>query len=115
MAKKEVLESVENALKYFIEKVFPMVAKEVDFLIRFSINQIPKWEKIFFEIVEIMFSPRQLFRQLVIISTVQVVLLAGVFVAESGQSLVNLFSEAERERIKVKNQLKESINYAVYI
>jgi TAG lipase/steryl ester hydrolase/phospholipase A2/LPA acyltransferase len=104
-------EYVENALKYFIEKVLPIITKQVDFLTRFAIHELPKCERILFDIFEIMFSPRAIFRQLAIISIVQTALLAGVWVAESASSLVLLFSEAEREIKKVETQLNEAKSY----
>ena len=48
-----------------------------------------------------MFSPRQLFRQVVIISAVQLLIMAGVAIEEAGNSLVMFLSKAEREQQKV--------------
>ena len=58
-----------------------------------------------------MFSPRQLFRQVVIISAVQLLIMAGVAMQETGNSLVRFLSKAEREQKEIEDDLSRAVSY----
>ena len=92
--RKDVIEHLELLL----QRILPIIAVKVDEIVQLTITELPKWEALVLEILEIMFSPRQLFRQVVIISAVQLLIMAGVAMQETGNSLVRFLSKAEREQ-----------------
>ena len=53
------------------ENILPALFAKIDDIARFTIDEMPKVEALLLEILEIMFSPRQLMRQLVIVTAVQ--------------------------------------------
>jgi hypothetical protein len=93
--------AIEEQLKHFMDVIFPAIASKAEYVAKIAIEELPKWEGLMLEIFEIMFSPRQMFRQVVIISAVQLLIMAGVAIEEAGNSLVMFLSKAEREQQKV--------------
>lgn len=106
---------MEARLEHFLLHICPLVGGQIDQLVRFAIKEMPKWEGLMLDVFEIMFSPRQLFRQLVIISAVQLVIMAGVAIEEAGNSIVIFLSEAEREQQKVVKELSTATSYKEWI
>ena len=107
MNRREFVEKLD----YFITKVVPLLATKVEDVASFVVKEFPKWEAVILEIFEMMFSPRQLFRQVMIISAVQMLIMTGVAIQEAGNSLVVFLSKAEREQKKVMNELSVAASY----
>ena len=105
---KEMLMSLS---KLAIEKVLPVLAAKLDVIARFTIEELPKVESWLLELFEIMFSPRQLMRQLVIVTVVQLLIMAGDTIANIGNSLVVFLSKAEREQQEVMKELSMAASY----
>ena len=103
--------TIEDFIEHLIKDVFPILIKRADHLVRFAIQEMPKWEGLLSDVFEIMFSPRQLFRQLAIISVVQLIIMAGVAIEEAGNSIVVFLSKAEREQKKVTKELNTARSY----
>ena len=97
--------------KLAIEKVLPVLAAKLDVIARFTIEELPKVESWLLELFEIMFSPRQLMRQLVIVTVVQLLIMAGDTIANIGNSLVVFLSKAEREQQEVMKELSMAASY----
>lgn len=104
-------EILERVTKYVVEIGCPLLATKVDILAKFVIKELPKLEGLLLEIFEIMFSPRQLIRQLVIVTAVQLMIMAGETVANIGTSLVIFLSKAEREQQEVMKELSQAVSY----
>ena len=104
-------EILERVTKYAVEIGFPLLTTKVDILAKFVIKELPKLEGLLLEIFEIMFSPRQLIRQLVIVTAVQLMIMAGETVANIGTSLVIFLSKAEREQQEVMKELSQAVSY----
>ena len=98
-------------LELLLQRIVPIIAVKVDEIVRITITELPKWEALILEILEIMFSPRQLFRQVVIISAVQMLIMAGVAMQETGNSLIRYLSKAERDQKKIEDDLSRAVNY----
>ena len=105
--RKDVIEHLELLL----QRILPIIAVKVDEIVQLTITELPKWEALVLEILEIMFSPRQLFRQVVIISAVQLLIMAGVAMQETGNSLVRFLSKAEREQKEIEDDLSRAVSY----
>jgi TAG lipase / steryl ester hydrolase / phospholipase A2 / LPA acyltransferase len=103
--------AMEERLEYFLRVICPLAATRVDQFVQLAIKEMPKWEGLILDVFEIMFSPRQLFRQLVIISAVQLVIMFGVALEEAGNSIVVFLSKAEREQKKVMQELSTATSY----
>ena len=98
-------------LELLLHRILPIIAVKVDEVVQLTIKELPKWEALILEILEIMFSPRQLFRQVVIISAVQLLIMAGVAMQETGNSLVRYLSKAEREQKEIEDDLNRAVSY----
>ena len=98
-------------LELLLHRILPIIAVKVDEVVQLTIKELPKWEALVLEILEIMFSPRQLFRQVVIISAVQLLIMAGVAMQETGNSLVRYLSKAEREQKEIEDDLNRAVSY----
>ena len=105
--RKDVIEHLELLL----QRILPIIAVKVDEIVQLTITELPKWEALVLEILEIMFSPRQLFRQVVIISAVQLLIMAGVAMQETGNSLIRFLSKAEREQKEIEDDLSRAVSY----
>ena len=104
-------ESLLLLSKLLVENYLPFLASKIDSLAKFAIIEMPKLEALLLEVFEIMFSPRQLMRQLVIITAVQLLIMAGETIANLGNSLVVFLSKAEREQQEVLKELSLARSY----
>lgn len=104
-------EILERVMKYVVETGIPLLTTKVDILAKFTIQELPKLEGLLLEMFEIMFSPRQLIRQLVIVTAVQLMIMAGETLANIGTSLVIFLSKAEREQQEVMKELSQAVSY----
>ena len=104
-------ESVERIMKYITEILLPHFGKRVDVMAKLVIQELPRLEALLLEGFEIMFSPRQLIRQVVIVAAVQLIIMAGETLGNIGNSLVVFLSKAEREQQEVIKELSQAISY----
>jgi DnaJ-domain-containing protein 1 len=104
-------ESVERIMKYITEILLPHLGKRVDVMAKLVIQELPRLEALLLEGFEIMFSPRQLIRQVVIVAAVQLIIMAGETLGNIGNSLVVFLSKAEREQQEVIKELSQAISY----
>ena len=93
------------------ERLVPFLSVKIDEIARFTINELPRLETLLLEIFEILFSPRQLMRQLVIVTAVQLLIMAGDTLGNIGNSLVIFLSKAEREQQEVMKELSQATSY----
>lgn len=104
-------ESVERMMKYITEVLLPHLGKRVDAFAKLVIQELPRLEALLLEGLEIMFSPRQLIRQVVIVAAVQLIIMAGETLGNIGNSLVIFLSKAEREQQEVIKELSQAVSY----
>lgn len=104
-------ESVERMMKYITEVLLPHLGKRVDVFAKLVIQELPRLEALLLEGLEIMFSPRQLIRQVVIVAAVQLIIMAGETLGNIGNSLVIFLSKAEREQQEVIKELSQAVSY----
>lgn len=104
-------EAFERLIRHIIEHILPQLTMEADSLAKLLIKELPRLEILLVEAFEIMFSPRQLLRQLVIITAVQLLIMAGEAVVNMGNSLVVFLSKAEREQQEVMKELSQATSY----
>ena len=93
------------------ERLVPFLSVKIDEIARFTINELPRLETLLLEIFEILFSPRQLMRQLVIVTAVQLLIMAGDTLGNIANSLVIFLSKAEREQQEVMKELSQATSY----
>lgn len=101
----------ETVWKVLLERVFPFVAAKVDQTVRLTVKELPKLESLLFRLFDMLFSPRQLLRQIVIVTAVQVLILFGRFLGELGTIVVVFLSKAETEQKNVLNELRKAVSY----
>ena len=104
-------ESAERIMKYITEILLPHLGKRVDVMAKLVIQELPRLEALLLEGFEIMFSPRQLMRQVVIVAAVQLIIMAGETLGNIGNSLVVFLSKAEGEQQEVIKELSQAISY----
>lgn len=104
-------ESAERIMKYITEILLPHLGKRVDVMAKLVIQELPRLEALLLEGFEIMFSPRQLIRQVVIVAAVQLIIMAGETLGNIGNSLVVFLSKAEGEQQEVIKELSQAISY----
>ena len=104
-------ENVARIMKYITEVLLPHVGKRVDVFAKLVIQELPRLEALLLEGFEIMFSPRQLIRQVVIVAAVQLIIMAGETLGNIGNSLVIFLSKAEREQQEVIKELSQAVSY----
>ena len=104
-------ETLLGISKIAAERLVPLLSAKIDQIARFTINELPRLEMLLLEIFEILFSPRQLMRQLVIVTAVQLLIMAGDTLGNIGNSLVIFLSTAEREQQEVMKELSQATSY----
>lgn len=112
---KRQLESIETIWVDFCKKVLPYLTIKTEMLVQIIMREYPRIEKFIgktiLEVFEIMFSPQQLLRQLLIVTAVQLLIMAGKAIGEIGNSLVVLLSKAEREQEEVIMEMGRATSY----
>lgn len=115
LAIDDVFLFIDKGWNHFITVICPLLALNADHLVLTTIKDLPFYESLFLELFEALFTPRQLFRQLIIVTAVQLILMGGRVLLDLKDSLLILLSKAEREQQQVQIELSEVTNYAQWM
>lgn len=95
----------------YFDEILCKLIKLIDQSSKYCIDNLPEIEHLIIEILDIMFSPRQILRQIAMISVLQVTLLCFNSFDKIWNKLIMSLSENGRKEKALLNKLKTSITY----
>ena len=94
-----------------MDKAFPLIMTKLDEAVKLLIEQLPLCERVLFESFELLFAPKYVIRQFILITVVEFTIMGIKLSGKIGNALVVFLSKAEREQKDVLIQLAKAKTY----
>ena len=95
-----------------VDKLLGKLVSEIDRLVKYGIDKVPDIERGLIDLLDRMFAPRQIVRQIAMISVLQVVLMFYSSLSSVWTSISLNLTEKGRREIAMIAELKKSKTYA---
>ena len=97
----------EKWLAEMYEKLFPFMVAEADKLVKQLIEQLPRCEKLLLEGFELLFAPRYVLRQLILVACVEMSIFGFKMCGKIANRIVIFLSRAERDQRDLLAQVRQ--------
>lgn len=94
-----------------LDKMLDKLVHEIDRIVKFGIDKLPDVERLFLDLADKMFAPKQILRQIAMISVLQVVLMCYTSLSSVWTTISLNISERGRKEKYLLQQLKLAKSY----
>lgn len=94
-----------------VDKALNSLVQEIDRLVKYGIDKLPDVERIILDLLDRMFAPRQIVRQIAMISVLQVLLMCYNQLSSVWTTIALNLSERGRKEKELLKKLKEANTY----
>jgi hypothetical protein len=94
-----------------VEAILNRLVLEIDRLVKYGIDKLPDIERIVFDLMDRMFSPKQILRQIAMISVLQVALMCYNSLSDVWTKIAQNLTERGRKEKALLKRLKEAKTY----
>ncbi len=95
-----------------VEDILEQVLRAVDSAVKVGLEYIPNIEKFIIDLLDTMFAPKQIIRQIAMISALQVMVIFYQGFNKIGKALYMQFTEIGRNEKKLLNELADATSFA---
>lgn len=103
--------SLEALTNIDVDKILDKLVQDIDRLVKLGIDKIPDMERLILDVLDRMFAPRQILRQIAMISVLQVVLMCYTSLSSVWTSIALRLTEAGRKEKHLIEQLSLAQTY----
>ena len=103
---------VRMSVNWNVDEILQKLVKEIDQIVKYGIEKAPDVEKLLLQIVDQMFTPRQIMRQLAMISVLQVLLVCYSSLSTLWTKLISMITERGRKEQQLIDNVKSTKSYA---